>query len=65
MSKVLVFGGDNLPAGTHTWYMSTKGKGEVRAEVGHEVALEDVENAQYFLDTKRASVKKSTAAPSA
>ncbi len=54
--KVLVFGGENLPKGTHTFYESAKG-GEHRVEVGQEVPYDEVVNAEHFIKNKLAAVK--------
>ena len=44
--KILVFGGDNLPKGTSTWYDRIRPDGEyggqIRADPGHRVPVEQV-----------------------
>lgn len=66
--KILRFGGEALPKGTHTFYSKKAADGseaEFRADVGHEVPFEEVTNAQYYVDTKRASVVTGKASPAA
>ena len=58
--KRIRFGGENLPAGTHTWYETlTDGKtAVVRAEVGHEVdadLLQPPNTAESFVARKMAT----------
>ncbi len=53
--KVLRFGGEALPAGTHTFYQKADGS-EVRIESGAEVDVAEVANAQEFIDRKMAAL---------
>ena len=57
--KVLRFGGDALPEGTHTYYQKREADGsatECRADAGQEIELDQIANADYFVSSKRASI---------
>lgn len=54
--KILVFGGKNLPDGSHTWYdrINSDGSygGQIRADVGHRVEAERVGKVVGYADGK-------------
>jgi len=59
---VLVFGGPGLPEGTHTWYLTPEGK-QIQAVPGDEVAADQVQNLQGYLDREQAELRDAAAGP--